>query len=150
MLITKRITLIRFFSLDKKCSNSKTTRSSNSSQNDKVKRNCRRWNNLFGQVICTTWRFTVVDKIGPYVSFPNLPSPNDFVQKNNNQQQMTVQVTEVKCRPPFKIEFSTSQHKTKNNERDQRNLPLVHDEKNLLGSSYHKLELNFLFAGQNK
>ena len=92
----------------------------------------------------------MVDKTGPYVSFPNLPSPNDFVQKNNNQQQMTVQVTEVKCRPPFKIEFSTSQHKTKNNERDQRNLPLVHDEKNLLGSSYHKLELNFLFAGQKK
>lgn len=141
------------YSEDRKCSKSKTSRSSNTSHHEKVKRNCRRWNNLFGQVICTTWRFTVVDKIGPYVSFPNLPSPTDFsptVQKNQDQLQMTVKVTEVKCRPPFKIEVSTSQHKVKNNEKDQRNLPLVHDEQNLLGSSYHKLELNFLFAGQKK
>ena len=91
-----------------------------------------------------------MDKIGPYVSFPNLPSPTDLVHKNDNKAHMTVQVTEVKCRPPFKIEFSTSQHNVKNNERDQRHLPLVNDEQNLLGSSYHKLELNFLFAGQKK
>ena len=85
-----------------------------------------------------------MDRIGPYVSLPNIPSPNGIVHQHHDQPHATVEVTEFKCGPPF------ATNNNGNNDRNQRPIPLVNDEQNLLGSSYHKLELNFLFAGQKK
>lgn len=139
---------------EKRCGRSKNPKPSTTVQNNthKIKRNCRRWNNIFGQVICTTWRFTLVDRIGPYVSLPNIPSPNGNLRQHPNQPHAMVEVTEFQCGPPFAREFGSppTSHNHKDSNQNQRPPQLVHDEQTLLGSSYHRLELNFLFSGQKK
>ena len=93
-----------------------------------------------------------MDKIGPYVSLPNIPSPNGIVHQHHSQPRSRIEMTEFQCGPPFNREFGSPSmfQNNKDSNINQRPPPLVHDERNLLGSSYHKLELNFLFSGQNK
>ena len=87
-----------------------------------------------------------MDRIGPYVSLPNIPSPNGIVKQYPNRRHARIEVNEFACGPPMVREFSgRNEH-----ERNIRQLPFVHEERNLLGSSYHKLDLNFLFSGQSK
>ena len=121
--------------------------------NNLIKRNCRRWNIIDGQIICTTWRFSLLDKVGPYVSLPHIPSPNGVIHQHPNQAYATIEQTqELECGPPqFAGGFNLPQpHDSDHNNRNIRNIPLIHEERNLLGSSYYKLELNFLFSGQTK
>ena len=93
-----------------------------------------------------------MDRIGPYVSLPNIPSPNGIVKQHPSHPNARIEVNEFACGPPFVREFSftSSNDGTNEYEKNTRQLPFVHEERSLLGSSYHKLDLNFLFSGQSK
>ena len=116
---------------------------------NKIKKNCRRWNNLFGKIVCTTWRFTLVERIGPYFSLPNIPSPNGIIQERHNHAVAMLHVTEFTCGPPAIEEFSPQPNLNEYKRNNQPQLPFVNEERNLIGSAYHQLELNFLFSGKS-
>ena len=89
-----------------------------------------------------------MDRIGPYVSLPNIPSPNGIVKQHPRHSNARIEVNEFSCGPPIIRDFPSQ---TNDDERNTpRQLPLIHEERSLLGSSYHKLDLNFLFSGQSK
>ena len=111
----------------------------------KVQRNCRRWNSIMGKVVCTTWRFSLDDRIGPYISFPNIPSPNGVIRQHPHHGHTQLDVTKVTCVAPISpIQWTNglSQHR-----RIENQPLLVNEEAKMMGNSYHTLDLNFLFSG---
>ena len=91
----------------------------------------------------------MMDRIGPYLSLPNIPSPSGVVQERPDHEVAMVQITEFTCGPPPITEFNPQPIHNGYGTDDQHHHPFLNEERNLMGSAYHKLELNFLFSGKS-
>ena len=118
-----------------------------------IKRDCRRWSMIYGRIICSTWRFSLAEKAGPYVSLPPhiAHPPNDPLDFHAQRaSHSSIERNEFACGGPHTHGAHDSLHGDKHYNRNNKISLVAEEEKNSILSSKHRLELNFLFSGPNK
>ena len=153
--IKSTITLSQYCKLERKGGKFREPQRSSKMAEEKnmIKRECRRWSVIYGRIICSTWRFSLAEKAGPYVSLPPHIShpPNDPpVFHAQRVSHSLTERNEFACGGPQTHGAHDSAHGDKHYNRNNKISLVAEEEKNSILSSKHRLELNFLFSGPNK